>query len=99
MWARYFRIEPVSDHARVPKPRFARSIRIRQAHRWLAIAFTLTVLANFVVRAWREPPAWITYLPLVPLFLLIFTGLYLFALPLCDRGASKAVQARRNVSQ
>jgi hypothetical protein len=27
------------------------------------------------------PPAWITYSPLLPLFLLMFTGLYMFALP------------------
>jgi hypothetical protein len=28
-----------------------------------------------------QPPAWITYSPLPPLFLLIFTGLYMFGLP------------------
>jgi len=27
-----------------------------------------------------EPPAWLTYSPLPPLFLQLFTGLYLFAL-------------------
>ncbi|MDQ2878818.1 MAG: hypothetical protein M3R41_07065 [Pseudomonadota bacterium] len=57
------------------------SICIRQAHRWLAILFTLTVIANFAVRAFGEPPAWITYSPLVPLFLLMASGLYVFALP------------------
>ena len=40
---------------------------IRQTHRWLAIVFTLTVIANFAVRALGEPPAWITYSPLPPL--------------------------------
>jgi len=56
---------------------------VRQAHRWVAIIFTLTVLANFAVRAMRrgEPPAWITYSPLFPLALLFFSGLYLFVLP------------------
>jgi TRAP-type mannitol/chloroaromatic compound transport system permease small subunit len=54
---------------------------IRQIHRWLSIAFTLTVIANFVVRPWGEPPPWVTYAPLIPLFLLLFSGLYLFALP------------------
>jgi heme A synthase len=54
---------------------------IRQTHRWLSILFTLTVIANFVVRIWREPPAWLTYSPLLPLFLLLFSGLYMFALP------------------
>ena len=54
---------------------------IRQSHRWLSIIFTVTVIANFAVRARGEPPAWITYSPLLPLALLLFSGLYLFALP------------------
>ena len=58
---------------------------IRQGHRWLSIAFTLTVVANFVVSARGVPPAWVTYSPLPPLFLLLFSGLYLFALPYSAR--------------
>ena len=58
---------------------------VRQTHRWLSMAFTLTVLANFAVRAWGEPPPWVTYSPLLPLFLLLFSGLYLFALPYVGR--------------
>ena len=54
---------------------------IRQFHRWTSIVFTATVIANFVAMALGEPPAWIVYSPLPPLFLLLFTGLYLFALP------------------
>lgn len=54
---------------------------IRQAHRWLSILFTLTVAANFATMAFGQPPAWIVYSPLLPLFLLLFSGLYLFALP------------------
>ncbi len=54
---------------------------IRQLHRWLSIVFTLTVAANFVAMALGEPPAWVVYSPLLPLFLLLFSGLYLFALP------------------
>ena len=57
------------------------SKRIRQIHRWVAIAFTLTVIANFVALAVGKPPAWVTYSPLLPLGLLLFTGLYLFVLP------------------
>lgn len=55
----------------------------RQTHRWTSIVFTLAVVANFVFRAMvsGEPPAWLTYSPLPPLFLQLFTGLYLFALP------------------
>ena len=54
---------------------------IRQTHRWLSIAFTLTVIANFVAMTQGPPPAWVTYSPLLPLALLLFTGLYLFVLP------------------
>lgn len=54
---------------------------IRQFHRWVSIVFTLTVIANFVVLSQGEPPAWVTYSPLPPLALLLFTGLYLFVLP------------------
>ena len=56
---------------------------IRQTHRWLSIAFTLTVIANFVqiARGGGNPPNWVTYSPLLPLALLLFSGLYLFVLP------------------
>jgi hypothetical protein len=54
---------------------------IRQTHRWLSLLFTATVIANFIARIWGEPPMWLTYSPLLPLFLLLFSGLYLFALP------------------
>lgn len=60
---------------------------IRQSHRWLAIVFTLTVIANFAARAMvlGEPSPWITYAPLPPLFLMLFSGLYLFAQPYLPR--------------
>ncbi len=56
---------------------------IRQAHRWVSIVFTLAVIANFVAMAQGggTPPSWVTYSPLPPLFLLLFSGLYLFTLP------------------
>ena len=59
---------------------------IRQSHRWLSILFTVTVIANFAVRAFGEPPAWVTYSPLPPLFLLLFSGLYMFVLPYTAKG-------------
>ena len=54
---------------------------IRQIHRWLSIVFTVTVIANFVALSQGTPPPWITYSPLPPLALLLFSGLYLFVLP------------------
>ena len=61
---------------------------IRQLHRWLAIVFTTTVIANFVAMARGEPPLWVVYSPLIPLFLLLFSGLYMFALPYVARWRS-----------
>jgi hypothetical protein len=58
---------------------------IRQTHRWLSIVFTATVIANFVAMSQGEPPAWVTYSPLPPLFLQLITGLYLFVLPYTAR--------------
>ena len=55
---------------------------IRQTHRWLSIAFTVTVIANFVALMHEgAASAWVTYSPLLPLALLLFTGLYMFVLP------------------
>ena len=54
---------------------------IRQTHRWLSIAFTLTVIANFVVLGQKEIALWVGLFTLLPLGLLLFTGLYLFVLP------------------
>jgi hypothetical protein len=51
------------------------------------MAFTVTVIANIVVLSLGEgqPPAWVTYSPLLPLALLLLTGLYLFVLPYATR--------------
>ncbi|WP_084500990.1 hypothetical protein [Nocardia xishanensis] len=54
--------------------------RIRQTHRWLAIVFTTTVVLTIVALA-LGGPVWVSYLPLPPLALLLFSGLYLFVLP------------------
>ena len=62
---------------------------VRQFHRWVSIAFTVAVIGNFVALALgkgrEQPPAWVTYSPLLPLALLLFTGLYLFVLPYASR--------------
>ncbi len=61
---------------------------IRQIHRWLAIAFTVAVIVTFVALAQEKPVVWVSYVPLLPLALLLFTGLYLFALPYATRWRS-----------
>jgi hypothetical protein len=58
---------------------------VRQIHRWLAITFTVTVIATFVALAREEPVVWVSYVPLLPLALLLFSGLYLFVLPHATR--------------
>ncbi|MCJ8519039.1 hypothetical protein ABID21_001948 [Pseudorhizobium tarimense] len=65
---------------------------IRQSHRWLGIALTLTIAANFVAMALGPPPVIIVYAPLPPLSLLILSGLYMFFQPY-------RVSSRHSVSQ
>jgi hypothetical protein len=67
---------------------------IRQLHRWLSIIFTITVVANFAAMALvGQPPAWIVYSPLPPLFLLLFSGLYMFVLPYVGRRRDNGMSA------
>ena len=62
---------------------------VRQTHRWTAIIFTVAVIVTFVAVAQEEPAEWLFYLPLPPLALLLFTGLYLFVLPYVGRWRSR----------
>jgi hypothetical protein len=70
---------------------------IRQAHRWLSIAFTLAVVATFVALGQEEPIVWVSYVPLLPLALLVVTGLYRFVLPYATRwrGGRRTGEAAR----
>jgi cellulose synthase/poly-beta-1,6-N-acetylglucosamine synthase-like glycosyltransferase len=54
---------------------------IRQVHRWLSIAFTVAVIMNIVAMTLGTQAVWVGLLALFPLILLMFTGLYMFALP------------------
>jgi len=61
---------------------------IRQIHRWLAVAFTAGFVVNSVVifaLGQAQPAFWVYLLALIPLFLLLPTGLYLFVLPYAAR--------------
>ena len=69
---------------------------IRQGHRWLSIAFTLTVILNFAVLGQDESVRQsVVYLPLLPLALLFFSGLYLFALPYITKRRRNATESNR----
>ena len=65
------------------------NIWIRQFHRWMAVIFTLAVAANiivnFVVVTPQQVVFWIGSLTLLPLALLMLTGLYMFVLPYVSR--------------
>ena len=54
---------------------------IRQVHRWLSIAFTVAVIINIVAMMYGVQTVWVGLLALLPLVLLMLTGLYLFVLP------------------
>ena len=58
---------------------------VRQTHRWLSVAFTVSVIVTFVALAQEKPIVWVSYVPLFPLALLTFSGLYLFVLPYAGR--------------
>jgi len=59
---------------------------IRQIHRWLSIIFTAVVTAIFItLGVGVEPASWIYFMPLIPLAVLMLSGLYLFALPYAAR--------------
>jgi hypothetical protein len=57
---------------------------IRQLHRWMSVAFTagfaINIAAIFLAEG-GEPPTWVYFTALVPLFVLFPTGLYMFLRP------------------
>jgi hypothetical protein len=54
---------------------------IRQLHRWLSIAFAVAVIVNVVALVQKEQAVWVGLLALLPLAVLLVTGLYLFVQP------------------
>src|SRR5699024_9935469 len=64
--------------------------RVRLVHRWSAIVLLVTVLATVVALSLPEPIVWVSYLPLIPLACLLFSGLAMLAAP--------RLRARRQVA-
>jgi heme A synthase len=62
---------------------------VRQTHRWLSIAFTVAVIVNIVAVTKGKYTVWVGLLALLPLALLLFTGLYLFVLPYATKWHSE----------
>ena len=62
---------------------------IRQIHRWVSIIFVTIVIAIFIMLGvGSEPASWVYFVPLLPLALLVLTGLYMFLLPYVGRRRS-----------
>ena len=61
---------------------------VRQTHRWLSIVFTVAVIINIAALAQKEQAVWVGLLALLPLVLLMLTGLYLFVLPYATKWRS-----------
>jgi hypothetical protein len=61
---------------------------LRQFHRWLSIAFTMGFIINSIAAVWGVYANWVGLLALLPLILLLITGLYLFMLPYAVRWRS-----------
>ena len=59
--------------------------RFRQSHRWLPVAFTAAVVVNIIAALQEKSTVWAGFLALLPLCLLMLTGLYLFLLPYAPR--------------
>ena len=61
---------------------------VRQIHRWLSIAFTVAVIVNVVAMLQEKQAVWVGLLALLPLVLLLLTGLYMFVLPYATKWRS-----------
>jgi hypothetical protein len=59
---------------------------IRQAHRWISIAFTVAVILNGVAVARGRYTSRLGLMVVLPLALLMLTGICLFALPFVSQG-------------
>jgi heme A synthase len=70
-----------AEYARTGSKEAQVSKWIRQFHRWVAVAFVLSVIATTIALAQKEPIVWVSYVPLLPLALLALTGIYMFVLP------------------
>ncbi|SMD19913.1 hypothetical protein [Lentzea albidocapillata] len=68
----------------------ARSKGIRQFHRVVSMVFMATVVFTAVALTVDSSVVWVSYVPLLPLFVLMGTGVYMWFLPqLARRRASR----------
>lgn len=63
---------------------------MREVHRWASITFTLAAIANIVALVLQSQAVWIGFVALLPLVVLLITGLYLFVLPYRSKSRTHA---------
>jgi heme A synthase len=61
---------------------------VRQVHRWVSLAFTAAVILNLLAVVRGRYSSRTGLLAVVPLALLLITGLYLFVLPYATKWRS-----------
>jgi hypothetical protein len=49
------------------------------------MVFVATIIITTIALAQPVPIVWVSYIPLIPLFLLLGTGIYMFVLPYAQR--------------
>ena len=54
------------------------SVTVRSFHRWTSIVFTVAVIINTIAAVMKMQGLVVGLVALIPLFLLMFTGLYMF---------------------
>jgi hypothetical protein len=64
----------------------------------VSVAFTAGVIVNVIALGKGNPAAWVGLLALLPLALLLFTGLYLFVLPYAGKRRGGRVPDRTRAS-
>jgi hypothetical protein len=72
---------------------------VRQTHRWLSIAFTVSVIVTFIALARQNPVIWVSYVPLFPLALLCGHRSVLVRAAVCHQVAPGATHRRARHSR
>jgi len=60
---------------------------IRQIHRWTGIVFSIAAIVNIVAVIMGSNAMWLGLVAVIPLLVLLPTGLYMFARPSLARNA------------
>jgi hypothetical protein len=63
---------------------------IRTTHRWLGVSLIALTIINAIAFSMGYAIPWLYYLPLIPLFLSMISGLYMFALHYIGRRGTPA---------